>query len=359
MKIKQKNQCGTAVHSKRRLLSVVTTAALLSVSATALQAQEVVNLYNWGNYTHPEMLEKFTEETGIRVNVTDFDSNDTALARVRQGGHGFDLVVPSHTYVPTWIEEGLLQPLDTDIVTNVGNIMPQFQDVDFDPGRQYTVPWAWGTTGIIVNTSVYNGDINTADIILNPPDELIGKINVIPEMSDVMAIAIYYHGGERCTKDPAVLRKVRDTLLAAKPKWLAIDYGALDSYVAEDFAAGIYWNGASMRVRLRNDDFAFGYPQTGFPFFMDNLAVLSDAQNTENAMKFVEFALRPENAAMTSNFARYANGISGSEEYMDEVMQSAPEILIPEELAAAGRFGQACPQDVNDIHTQIWTELLQ
>jgi spermidine/putrescine transport system substrate-binding protein len=330
------------------------------MGSTALaSAQQVLNLYNWGNYTSPELLAKFEAETGIRVNVTDYDSNDTALARVRQGGHGFDIVVPSDTYMQTWISEGLLQPLDPAIVTDRGNIAPQWVDVGFDPGREYSVPWQWGTTGVIVNTQIFTGDRHDASIILDPPPELAGRINVIPEMSDVMAIAIYYHGGDRCTADPAILRQVRDTLMAAKPRWLALDYGTVDSYAAGDLSAGIYWNGASMRVRLQNDAFAYGYPRTGFPIWMDNAAVLADAQNRDNAMRFINFILQPENAALISNFARYANGITGSEAYMDEVMRDAPELVIPDDLVAAGRFGQACPQAVNDIHTQIWTELLQ
>lgn len=340
--------------------TLILSAAALMASTALASAQGVVNLYNWGNYTSPELLEKFTEETGIQINVTDFDSNDTALARIRQGGHGFDLVVPSNTYVQTWINDGLVQPLDPEIVTDRGNIAEQWVDVEFDPNREYSVPWAWGTTGVVVNTSIYDGDINTLDLIMDPPEVLRNRINVIPEMSDVMTMAIYHAGGDsNCTDDMDVLRQVRDNLMAAKQHWLALDYGTVDSYAAGDLDAGIYWNGASMRVRLQNEDFAYGYPETGYPVWMDNLMVLSDAQNTENAMIFVNFVLQPENAALISNFARYANGISGSEAYMDEVMQGAPEIEVPEELVAAGRFNQACSQETNDIHTQIWTELLQ
>ena len=342
---------------KRTLIS---TLALIAASATAAQADGVLNIYNWGNYTSPELIEQFTRDTGIAVTITDFDSNDTALARVRQGGHGFDIVVPTHSYVQTWIQEGLLQPLDPAIVTDRNNIAPQWRDVDFDPGREYTVPWQWGTTGILVNTSVYHGDINTADIVLNPPPELDGRINVIPEMSDVMAIAIYAAGGDSvCTTDMDVLRRARDTLMAAKPHWLSIDYGTIDNYAAGDILAGIYWNGASMRARLQNADLAYGYPATGYPVWMDNAAVLADAQNPENAMIFINYILQPEHAAMLSNFARYANGITGSEEFMDEGMRNAPEIVIPAELVSAGRFSPACPQDVQEIRTQIWTELLQ
>ncbi|MFN4101272.1 MAG: extracellular solute-binding protein [Pararhodobacter sp.] len=341
---------------KKTMVSMI---ALLA-SAGVAQAQGVLNIYNWGNYTNPELISQFTAETGIAVTVTDFDSNETALARIRQGGHGFDIVVPTHSYVQTWIEEGLLVPLDPEIVTDRGNIAPQWVDVDFDPGREYTVPWQWGTTGIAVNTSVYSGDINDADIIFNPPPELTGRINVIPEMSDVMAIAIYAAGGDDvCTTDMDVMRAARDLLMAAKPNWLSLDYGTIDNYVAGDILAGIYWNGATMRARLQNPDIAYGYPATGYPVWMDNAAVLADAQNPENAMIFINYVLQPENAALLSNFARYGNGITGSEEFMDAEMQGAPELVIPDELVEAGRFSPACPQEIQNIRTQIWTELLQ
>lgn len=335
---------------------VLGAAALLAATA---QAEGELNLYNWGNYTSPELIERFEAETGIRVTLTDFDSNETALARVQAGGHGFDIVVPSGTYIPIWAREGLLMELDHDRLPNIANIAPRWADPPFDPGRRYSVPWAWGSTGIIVNSAVYDGDPHTADIILNPPEALQGRINVIPEMSDVMNLAIWYLGGEVCTDDREILREARDILTAAKPHWIAMDYGTVDAYAAGDIAAGLYWNGASMRARLLNEDMVYGYPQTGFLLWTDNAAILADAQNPDNAHRFLDFIMEPENAALISNFARYANGIAGSEPYMDEVMRDAPEIVIPEELADAGRFSETCPPEVNNLYTQIWTELLR
>lgn len=335
------------------------TAATLMAVAIPAAADGELNIYNWGNYTNPDLIDKFEDETGIDVTLTDYDSNDTALARIRQGGHGYDIVVPSNSYVPIWIEEGLVQKIDRDIVTNMDNIADRWVDVDFDPGREYTVPWAWGTTGVTVNTSVYDGNPHTADIFLDPPDELKGKVNVVPEMGDIMHMAVRSAGGEPCTGDREILREVRDTLMEAKPHWRAMDYGTVDSYAEGDIAAGVNWNGSSMRSRLQNPDIVYGYPQSGYPVWMDNVAVLADAGNRDEAMQFVNFILEPENAAMISNFARYANGVKGSREYLDEVMREAPEINIPEELADAGRFSVTCPSEVNDIYTQIWTELLQ
>ncbi len=328
-------------------------------SVSLAHAGGELNLYNWGNYTSPELIERFRNETGIRVTVTDFDSNETALARIKAGGHGFDIVVPSNNYIPVWVEEGLVQELDHERLPNLAYIEPRWMDVPFDPGRRYSIPWAWGTTGVIVNSAVYAGDPNTADIFLNPPPELQGRINVIPEMTDIMHLTLRYVGGEPCSDDRELLREVRDVLVAAKPHWIAMDYGTVDAYAAGDMAAGVYWNGASMRARLLNQDIVYGYPQTGFPVWMDNAVILADARNPDNALTFLNFVMEPRNAALISNFTRYANGISGSEAYMDEIMRAAPEIIIPEELQAAGRFSITCPPEVNAIYTQIWTELLR
>ncbi|MFY8093538.1 MAG: extracellular solute-binding protein, partial [Niveispirillum sp.] len=113
----------------KKLLSAT---ALLLASASLAGAEGVLNLYNWGNYTSPELLKKFEEETGIKVTVTDYDSNDTALAKVAAGGSGFDLVVPSANYVPIFVEKGLIRELDLTRLANHGNIAPEWVDVPWD-----------------------------------------------------------------------------------------------------------------------------------------------------------------------------------------------------------------------------------
>lgn len=339
----------------KRTILMSTAAAFLA--AGAAHAEGVLNIYNWGNYTSPEMIEKFEKQYDVDVTITDYDSNDTALAKIKAGGHGFDIVVPSGTYVPIFISEGLLMESKPNEMENFVNMDPAWVDVEFDPGRNYTVPWQWGTVGVTVNTSVYGGDINTAAIFLDPPDELKGKINVVPEMMDIMSTTIYYVGGEQCTMDKEVLKKVRDTLVEAKKSWLSMDYGNIEKYAKGDLAAGVNWNGASLRSRLLNEAVAFGYPMTGYPVWMDNAAILADAQNPENAKLFLNFIMDPENAAMLSNFARYANGIKGSEAYLDPVMAQAPEVVVPDELKAAGVISKTCPPEAQKIYTAIWTEL--
>jgi spermidine/putrescine transport system substrate-binding protein len=335
----------------------VLTAAILALTpiGQAAHAAGELHIYNWGNYTNPDLIKKFEQAYDVKVTITDYDSNDTALAKVKAGGHGFDIAVPSGNFMPLWINDGLLLESRPDQMANFQNVDPKWVDVPYDPGRHYSVPWQWGVTGITVDTAAYDGDIDTWGIIFDPPPELKGKINVVPEMNDVVAAAVMYVGGEPCTGDKAILKKARDVLVAAKPNWLSMEYTTVDTMSKGDFKAGSDWNGAALRIRLKLPSVHFGFPKEGFPIFMDNAAILKDAQNVENAKLFLNFIMDPENAAMLSAFARYANGIKGSEKFLPADMIDAPELTLPE--GNKGRFVLACPPEVNELVTRIWTEI--
>lgn len=329
----------------------------LLLCSTSLAAAEELHLFNWGDYTSPELLSKFEAETGIRVTTTDYDSNDTALAKISAGGTGFDLVVPSAHFVQIYVEKGLVQKLDLTRLPHHGNIKPEWMDVEWDKGREYSIPWQWGSTGISVDTAVYSGDANTSDIFLNPPDALKGKINVVPEMNEIVNLAVMWAGGKPCSEDVEVLKKARDALMNAKQYWISMDYGTTEKMANGEWAASVNWSGETFRARLANANVVYGYPKEGYPLWMDSVMLLSDAQNVDAAYKFLDFIMLPENAALISAFARYPNGITGAEAFMPADMQTAPEVVIPEASRAAGHFLPTCAGKSMDYMTAIWTEL--
>ena len=199
---------------------------------------------------------------------------------------------------------------------------------------------------------MYDGDINTLALKFDPPEVLQGRINMLNDMNDVINAGLRYLGYGRCNGNEDEMREVLELLLEAKQHWRTMDYSTIEKLTSGDVDLSQNWNGAAMRARAQRPTLQYAYPKEGFTGWMDNVAVLADAPNMENAKLFINFMMAPENAAMTSNFARYANGITGSEEFMDEEMLSAPEIVMPED-APAPDFVQPCPQEVVDLYNKV------
>jgi spermidine/putrescine transport system substrate-binding protein len=336
----------------------MTAAAALLFASSAAYADGELHLYNWGDYTNPKLIEKFEQQYNIKVTLDDYDSNDTLLAKVRAGNTGYDVVFPSDYAVQILLSEGFLAKTEPNKMENFKNVDPRWVDVYWDQGRNYSVPWQWGTTNFMVDTAVYSGDIDTLAILFDPPPELDGKINMQPEIVEVLHAGLRYLGKPLCNGNPEDLKALNDLLVGAKPHWRTIDYPMIEPLVAGDVAVSHGWNGAAMRARLQKPTLKYAYPKEGVAGWMDNAVVLADAPNMENAKIWQNFIMDPENAALISDFAKYANGIMGSEKFLPQEFATAPEIMMPAN-APAPTFQPPCPQEVTEKYNQIWTNLLK
>jgi len=332
-------------------------ASLLSmlVASPAMAAGDL-NIYHWGNYTNPKLVEKFEKEYDIKVSWGFYDSNETMYAKIKSGATGYDIVVPTDYMVAILIKEGMLQPVDVDKMENFKNLDKRWIDVYWDPGRKYSVPWQWGTTAFAVNTAKFDGDIDTLKILFDPPEVLRGRINMLEDMPEVINAGLRYLGYPRCNSNKEHLRDLHKLLVKAKTHWRTIDSASIEKLTSGDVDVSHSWNGASMRARLKVPTIKYAYPREGITGWMDNVAVFKDAPNLENAKKFLNFLMVPENAALVSDFARYANGVVGSEKFMDPVMKDAPEIVMPAN-APKPDFVQPCNKDVIATYNKIWTDL--
>lgn len=330
----------------------------LAFVANAASADGNLFIYNWTDYTAPDLIEKFEAETGISVTLDTYDSNETLLAKLKSGATGYDIVVPSHNFVNIFIEEGLLQPINAQTLPGHENLTEQFANSPWDPGNVYTVPWQWGTTSFTVNTDVYGGDIDTYDILFTPPTELQGKIGMFKSADEVISMASISIGVPLCSENPEEMRKVLELLQAQKPyvKTYNSD-GILERLTSGDTAIHQNWNGYSIRAREANPAMKFAFPKEGVITWADNLAVPTGAQDYDNAIKFIEFMMQPENIVIQSNFAGYANGINGSAEFMTDALKSAHEISPPEGTPLV--FSQSCSEAAIKLQNKVWVALLK
>ena len=181
---------------------LTTSAMALALLANTAAAEGELVIYHWFEYIPAELLEKFTTETGINVTMDTYDSNEAMLASLKAGGMGtYDVAVPGDYMVEIMTNEGLLDTIADGELANKGNIAAEWANPAFDPGRTHSIPYQWGSTSFSVNTEDYDGDINTTDILFNPPKEISGKINMLDSQGEVLALASLHMGIPQCSND--------------------------------------------------------------------------------------------------------------------------------------------------------------
>lgn len=338
----------------KRLLA---TAALL-LTATAAHAEGKLSVYHWFEYIPQELVDKFAKENNVEVTIDTYESNEAMLAALKAGKLGqYDVAVPGDYMVEIMAKDGLLDTFTREEMTNFGNIAPQWVDVPFEPGRKHSIPYQWGSTAFAVNRDAYKGEINTLKIIFDPPPELAGKINVLDSQGEVLALGSIYLGIPQCTTDKAQLKQLNDMLLNAKKSWASFGSDtAKDVLVSGDAKAGMIYNGFASKARAEGAKIEYAWPKEGYVLWMDNMVLLKDAPNRENAIKFMNFLLEPENAAAVTNYAAYISGVKGVEPFLKPEIKDSPENN-PPPGTPAGSFVMACDQQTQAFYDAIWTNL--
>lgn len=331
---------------------------LLAGALAALAAGEAVaagklRIFNWDEYTAPALIEKFQRETGIEVTVDTYGSYDELYARLKGGQSGYDLVVPAQTAVPRLIAEKLIERIDAYALPGYDNIEDIWRHQHYDPGDEYSQPWHWGTTSFVVDGARWNGEVDTLAVLFDPPATLKGRIGVLAEGDEVVTMALRFLGLPACTRAKGDLDKVRKLFDKLAGRLVVSDGNdPVEHLVASDAVVHMAWNGDAMMARQKRPSLRYAFPREGVTVWSDVMVVPVGAPNRANALAFLSFALRPENAALQSNYSGYANAVRGSDAHLDPAMKAAPEIIVPS--SAKLEFLQACPSAVFDAYRTLW-----
>lgn len=340
-------------------LAIALTAVSIGVLNTTLgHASGDLYIYNWGEYTPPEMIRKYEKEFDVKVHLDTYDSNETLLAKLKSGATGYDIIVPGDYMTAILIQEGLLEKIEPSKMPNYVNVEDKWRDVYWDSGRHYSAPWAWGSTSFAVDKDIVKGDHNTLKVLFDPEDDVKGKINMMRDVNDVINAALRYLNHDRCNANPNDLKEVL-ALLSQQKQWVkSYNSESKELLVSGEAVVSMAWNGYALKAREDKPSLVYAYPKEGYTGWMDNIAVPKGAKNLSNAKQFVNFMMVPENAAMISNYARYSNGIKGSDQFMDKALALAPEIT-PPAGAPAPEFVPPCEPQVVKLYDKLWTKLLQ
>ncbi len=335
---------------------VVAATAGLLFSASA-SADQFLNIYNWSEYLPQQLIEKFTEETKIKVNYSTFESNETMYAKVKLlDAKGYDLIVPSTYYVSIMGNEGLLHELDKSKITAFKDLDASILNQPFDPENRYSLPYMWGSTGLGYNSDVVDGkDVKRWADLWNP--EFAGQLLLTDDVRDVFGMALIMNGHSVNSQNEDEIRQAYETLKTLKPNVTLFNSDAPHTpLIMGEVNVGMQWNGTAYRATVENPSIHYVYPEEGTIFWMDNMVIPKHAENKDAAYAFINFLMKPENQAVLVQEIGYAVPNLGALNHLPDELRNSEVIFPTTDVKQKGQFlsdiGEAAP-----IYNQYWMEL--
>ncbi len=354
-----------------RLMSSVAAATLMATTAIA----EEVRVYNWSDYIDESLLDQFEQETGIDLVYDVFDSNEVLETKMLAGGSGYDVVVPSGTFLQRQISAGAFQKLDQSKLPNRENLWDVIEDrvSKYDPNNEYAINYMWGTTGIGVNINKVkevlgeDAPVDSLSLIFDPANmEKLSECGVhfLDAPVEMIPAALAYLGEDPDSQDVDTIEKAEPVLSAVAPyvqKFHSSEY--INALANGDICVAFGWSGDILQARDRAAEADNGVeieyyaPKEGALMWFDNMAIPVDAPNPEGAHKFLNFIMDAQNMAKASNYVYYANGNKASQEFLEEDVIGDPAIY-PDEATLENLYTTS-PYDpkLQRVVTRMWTKV--
>lgn len=341
---------------KKIALSGAALLSLAAVSAGPATAAGELHLYNWGDYINPEVIDKFAKEFDVKVSLDTYSTNEEMLAKIQAGATGYDLIWPSVHMNDIMLQLGLLEETHINQVKGFENIDPGALRSKQDPKADYCLPYAWGPVGIFYNKTVAGQDFKSWKDLFDYAAKNPGRVTLLDDLRETLGIGLIMNGKSVNTRDPADIKLAEEFVLKQKPNVAAFRYDVIPLIESGDMAASHYYVGGVLYVNKRPKDLGFVIPEEGATMYQENLCMLKTAPNKENALKFMEFMLRPEVAAQ--NATMLTNGLvnKAAVDLLPPELKDNPSINPPPEVRAKLQIFDDLGADLK-LYDRAWSRI--
>ncbi len=315
--------------------------------------------YNWDTYIGENTLADFKAASGVEVNMTLFANNDELFAKFRAGNPGFDVIMPSNEYVARMIEAKMLAPLDHAKIPNKKNLLPEFQDADFDPGRKYSMPYTWLVLGIGYRKSAMKGGvIPDSWKYLYDSAEYKGRLSLLSESADVFRLGFKYLGKSVNDATPELIKQVEDMLIKQKANIKNFhDDNGQDLLMSKEIDIVLEYNGDIAQKETQDPDLAFVVPKEGSLLNSDCMCIPTGAPNPNNAHAFINFLLDGQNGANITKTILYPTPNAAAKALMDDTYKNNPTIFPPAEVMAKCEYGKYAGSEITQAFEAAMTRV--
>ena len=341
------------------LVIVITAGGFFYNSKTKISGAEKVIVYNWGEYLDPDVLDIFEEETGIQVVYEEYETNEIMYPKVQSGAISYDVVCPSDYMIQRMIENDLLAEINWDNIPNIKNIGQTYMDQSkaFDPENKYSVPYCWGTVGILYNKTMVDEPIDSWSVLWDPKYK--DSILMQDSVRDAFGVTLKYLGYSLNSTDLDELNEAKNLLIKQKPLVQAYVVDQVrDKMIGNEAAIGVIYSGEAIYTQKENPNLEYVIPKEGSNIWIDSWVIPKNAEHKENAEKFINFLCRPDIALKNFEYITYSTPNEAARELIEDESIRNSKIAFPDASELSGCETFKFLGDKNDaVYNELWREV--
>lgn len=343
---------------KKSVLCLCVTALAGLLLAGCSSNKEKVYVYNWGEYIDPEVIDMFEKETGIDVVYDEFEMNEEMYPKIETGAVQYDVVCPSDYMIQKMIDNDLLVEINLDNVPNIKNIDPAYlaSAEEFDPGNKFSVPYCWGTLGILYNTKLVDEEITSWSAIFD--EKYKGEILMIDSVRDGIGIALKYLGYDLNSTNEAELDEAKALLQQQYPLVQAYVVDQVrDKMIGEEAKIGVIYSGEAIYTQRENENLQYVVPEEGSNIWIDGWVIPKNCRNKENAEKFIDFMCREDIALMNFEYITYSTPNAAARALIEDEDIKNSDVAFPtqEVLNRCSTF-HFLGEELEALYIEKWNE---